>query len=88
MRPLKRLTFREASRRHALAAGQVVPDPVRCIQCGICSYNCPADIDVRQFAWRGEPVTDHRCILCGECVDRCPRGTLRMQAGVPAPVAL
>ena len=58
----------------------MVPEAVRCIQCGICSYNCPVDIDVRYYARRGEAVTDHRCILCGECVTRCPRGTLRIQA--------
>jgi ferredoxin len=76
----KKLTVREASRRHALAEGQVVPVAVRCIQCGICSYNCPVDIDVRNYARRGEAVTDRRCILCGECVTRCPRGTLRIEA--------
>lgn len=77
---LRKLTAREASRRRALAEGQVVPEAVRCIQCGICSYNCPVDIDVRHYARRGEAVTDHRCILCGECVTRCPRGTLRIVA--------
>ena len=88
MRRLQRLTLREASRRQALSGSRVVPEAVRCIQCGICSYNCPVDIDVRQFAWRGQPVTDHRCILCGECVARCPRGTLRMQAAVPVRTVL
>jgi ferredoxin len=77
---LKKLTAREASRRRALAHGQVIPVPIRCIQCGICSYNCPVDIDVRYYARRGESVTDHRCILCGECVTRCPRATLRIEA--------
>jgi ferredoxin len=33
-------------------------------------------IDVRAYAWRGEPVRDSRCIACGECVSRCPRGVL------------
>ena len=82
MSRLQKLTLREASRRHALAEGQVIPEAARCIQCGICSYNCPVDIDVRFHAWRGQTVTDHRCILCGECVSRCPRGTLRI--GAPA----
>jgi len=76
---LRKLTAREALRRRALAEGQVTPDAVRCIQCGICSYNCPVDIDVRYYARRGQAVTDHRCILCGECVTRCPRGTLRIE---------
>lgn len=80
MSRLQKLTLREASRRRALAEGQVIPEAVRCIQCGICSYSCPVDIDVRYYAQRGQAVTDHRCILCGECVTRCPRGTLRIGA--------
>ena len=80
MSRLQELTVREVSRRRALAEGQVIPEAARCIQCGICSYNCPVDIDVRYHARRGQAVTDHRCILCGECVKRCPRGTLRIGA--------
>ena len=67
----------DASRRHVLAAGHVVPDPSRCVQCGICSYNCPIEIDVRAHAWRGEPIKHNECLTCGECVARCPRGVLR-----------
>jgi Pyruvate/2-oxoacid:ferredoxin oxidoreductase delta subunit len=60
-------------------AGWVVPEPVRCVQCGICSYYCPIDIDVRRHAWRDEPVKDSHCLTCGECVARCPRGVLRFE---------
>ena len=60
-----------------LAAGKVVPAAGRCVQCGICSYNCPINIDVRRHAWQGEPVKNSRCLTCGECVARCPRGVLR-----------
>ena len=66
-----------ANRRHVLVAGQVVPDSARCVQCGICSYNCPIGIDVRAFAWRGETIKHSECLTCGECVARCPRGVLR-----------
>jgi heterodisulfide reductase subunit C len=71
-----RLFDREKRRGEALAAGRVVPDQSRCVQCGICSYNCPLGIDVRAHAWRGAPVNESRCITCGECVARCPRGVL------------
>jgi ferredoxin len=57
-----------------------VPDSGRCVQCGICAYNCPVGIDIRGYAWRGEPVSDGRCIACGECVARCPRGALRFES--------
>lgn len=56
---------------------QVTSDASRCVQCGICGYSCPVGIEVREYARRGQNVTDSRCIACGECVLRCPRGTLR-----------
>jgi ferredoxin len=63
----------------ALSEGHVVSDAVRCVQCGICSYNCPIGIDVRSHAWRGLPIDDSHCLTCGECITRCPRCTLRFE---------
>lgn len=59
--------------------GQVVPDASRCVQCGICSFNCPMGLDIRRYAWMGKPVEDSHCLSCGECVRRCPRGVLRFE---------
>ena len=75
------LTFfhRDANKHKVLSAGQVVPDSARCVQCGICTYNCPIGIDVRLHAWQGEPVKHSQCLTCGECVARCPRGVLRFE---------
>jgi NAD-dependent dihydropyrimidine dehydrogenase PreA subunit len=69
----------EAQRRQALAEAQVVSSPERCVQCGICSFNCPINIDVRRHAWSGKPILDSRCLTCGECVQRCPRSVLRFE---------
>jgi ferredoxin len=69
----------ESQRREALAAGHVVPEKARCVQCGICSFNCPIGIDVRRHAWLGEHIDDSHCLTCGECVRRCPRGVLRFE---------
>lgn len=69
----------ESARREALRAGQVTSDSARCVQCGICSFNCPIGIDVRRHAWTGEAVVNSRCLTCGECVARCPRGVLRFE---------
>ncbi len=55
----------------------VTPDPTRCVQCGICGYNCPVGIPVRDYARRGRVVDDVRCVQCGQCIEVCPRGTLR-----------
>jgi ferredoxin len=74
---LKRFFDRDSTRRQVLFSGFVVPDSSRCVQCGICSYHCPIEIDVRRHAWEGEPVKSSHCLTCGECVQRCPRGVLR-----------
>lgn len=66
-------------KRAVLIEGHVVPDPSRCVQCGICSFHCPIEIDVRRHAWTGEIVKSSRCLTCGECVARCPRGVLRFE---------
>jgi NAD-dependent dihydropyrimidine dehydrogenase PreA subunit len=68
-----------ASRFLALAEAQVVPEAANCVQCGICSFNCPMGIDVRAHAWRGKPIFDSHCITCAECVNRCPRDVLRFE---------
>jgi len=69
----------DQSRHEILSTGLVVPEPTRCVQCGICSYNCPIGIDVRRHAWLGEHITDSHCLTCGECVRRCPRGVLAFE---------
>ena len=68
------------NRRAVLASGCVVPEPTRCVQCGICSYYCPVGIDVREHVWRNETITHSECLTCGECVLRCPRAVLRFES--------
>jgi heterodisulfide reductase subunit C len=73
--------FKRDSQRHqALVSAYVVPESFRCVQCGICSYNCPLGIDVRLHAWQGVPVEESECLTCGECIRRCPRGVLRFES--------
>jgi ferredoxin len=76
---LKSLIERDLKRKQALMEACVVPNSARCVQCGICSYNCPIGIDVRSHAFRGLPISTSRCLTCGECVARCPRGVLNLQ---------
>ena len=75
---LRRMLGRDRAKRDALVAAHVVAEPARCVECGICSYNCPLGIDVRSHARQALPVADRHCLTCGECVARCPRGTLRL----------
>jgi NAD-dependent dihydropyrimidine dehydrogenase PreA subunit len=67
------------SRLEILSAGRVVIEPNRCVQCGVCAYNCPVGIDVRNYSWQRLPVNENKCLLCGQCVARCPRGVLRFE---------
>ncbi len=67
----------------AVDLGLVTADATRCIQCGICGYNCPVGIPVRDYARQGLPVTDASCITCGQCIAVCPRGTLRWEKAEP-----
>jgi NADPH-dependent 2,4-dienoyl-CoA reductase/sulfur reductase-like enzyme/ferredoxin len=59
------------------AEARVHSDAARCVQCGVCGYNCPVGILVRDYARHGQVVTDPSCIQCGQCINVCPRGTLR-----------
>lgn len=77
--PLSDFLRRDRVRRQAAASGQVTPEAGRCVQCGICSFYCPINIDVRRHAWNVQPVVESYCLTCGECVARCPRGVLRLE---------
>ncbi|MCC6524193.1 MAG: 4Fe-4S binding protein [Polyangiaceae bacterium] len=63
-------------RLRLLAGACVRTDPLRCVQCGLCNYNCPLGLDVRGHARRGSSILEPRCLACGECVRRCPREAL------------
>ena len=76
---LKDLLQHDRARRTTLVTAQVVAEAGRCVQCGICTFFCPSNIDVRHHAWLGEPVKESHCLTCGECVARCPRGVLRFE---------
>ena len=66
-------------KRRAMISAVLVAEPIRCVECGICTFNCPLGIDIRAKVRLGQPVLDHHCLTCGECVARCPRGTLRFE---------
>lgn len=76
---LRGLLRRDRQRRVAMVEAIVVAEAIRCVECGICSYNCPLGIDVRTHVRTGRPVADAHCLTCGDCVARCPRGTLRLE---------
>ena len=73
------LLHRDKVKRRAMVSAVLVAEPGRCVECGICAFNCPLGIDVRAHVRLGQPVSSSRCLTCGECVARCPRGTLRFE---------
>ena len=64
------------------SGARVTADATRCVQCGVCVYNCPAGIPVRDCARQGLAVDEPRCVQCGQCIEACPRGTLRWEGPV------
>ncbi|MBI3176988.1 MAG: 4Fe-4S dicluster domain-containing protein [Chloroflexi bacterium] len=68
--------------------GHVAADAARCVQCGVCGYNCPVGIQVRDYARQGKTVDDPRCVQCGLCIAVCPRGTLRWDIRPQAPTPI
>lgn len=41
----------------------------RCTDCGLCSLNCPMNINITEY----EYVHDRNCIHCGRCTESCPK---------------
>jgi ferredoxin len=73
--------FNSKKKKHiSETPGYIDSDPAKCVQCGICSYNCPIGIDVRAHVWDREPMNNTQCITCGKCVALCPRGVLQFVA--------
>lgn len=54
-------------------------NPKACVNCGVCTKNCPMDIEVH----KAEKITSGECIACARCVDVCP-GAGRMIAAKAA----
>jgi len=73
--------FNSKKKKHiSETPGYIDSDPAKCVQCGICSYNCPIGIDVRAHVWDREPMINTQCITCGRCIALCPRGVLQFVA--------
>lgn len=58
---------------------QILVDPDRCTDCGLCAQVCPTDY----LGASGVPVQEDPsgCIRCHDCVEACPQDALRPVAG-------
>lgn len=61
-----------------LSPYKVVRNADKCVSCGLCSKNCPVNIDVQHL----DAVKSAECISCQSCVLSCPKaGALELHHG-------
>ncbi len=58
----------------------LTPKKERCIKCGICTKECPMDIDVQAMVMN-ENMQNSECIMCLNCADICPKGVISTKRG-------
>lgn len=51
--------------------------PEKCVQCGLCSKNCPMSLEVAKMVQAGA-LQNNECILCGECADLCSKKVIKL----------
>jgi polyferredoxin len=54
---------------------RLVAAPSQCVDCRVCTRDCPMSLDVNGMVRRGD-MEHSECILCGNCVDGCPKGAI------------
>lgn len=52
-------------------------DPEKCVQCGLCSKNCPMSLEVAKMVRTGA-LQNNECILCGRCADLCAKKVIKL----------
>lgn len=63
---------RKVSRFLKLPRLSLVAEKEKCIDCLICTRNCPMSLEVHEMVKRGD-MENTECILCATCVDSCPK---------------
>ena len=51
--------------------------PEKCVQCGLCSRNCPMSLDVAKMVQTGS-LQNSECIFCGGCADFCKKQAIKL----------
>jgi polyferredoxin len=52
-------------------------DAEKCVQCGLCSKNCPMSLDMAKMLQNGR-LQNSECIFCAECADHCKKEAIRL----------
>ncbi len=50
-------------------------DREKCVNCRVCTKNCPIGIDVLKYKETGK-VTNADCLKCRVCIEKCPKDSL------------
>jgi len=58
-----------------LPALRLKSDKEKCVDCKLCTKNCPMSLDVNGMVHKGSMINSE-CILCGTCVDVCPKDVI------------
>jgi len=62
--------------------GKQIFDIEKCISCGLCSRDCPANaIEMVQVEGKNRPLFHlDRCVFCYQCADSCPKNAIQPTA--------
>lgn len=62
--------------------GRHTLDPIKCISCGLCERDCPANaIELVEVSGKRMPKFFlDRCIFCYQCAETCPRNAIELSA--------
>jgi formate hydrogenlyase subunit 6/NADH:ubiquinone oxidoreductase subunit I len=62
--------------------GKQIFDIEKCISCGLCSRDCPANaIEMFQVGGKKHPLFHlDRCVFCYQCADSCPKNAIQPTA--------
>jgi ferredoxin-type protein NapH len=55
---------------------KIKADPSKCVDCKLCTRNCPMSLDVNGLVHL-PTMENSECILCGNCVDACNKDVIR-----------
>ena len=55
---------------------RITGDADKCNECGLCTRNCPMDIDIPRYIKNGQRVLLTECIFCQNCMAVCPNQAL------------
>lgn len=65
---------KEENVSESLTSGKITNDMTKCILCGLCARQCPAQsIEVDRKETKSWSINRDTCIQCGACIDACAR---------------